>query len=143
MAVFGISTLVLTVVTFALFGVAVRRAGAYTTLIGGLPMAAIVPLPVVVFGRIAFPVRSLWAMSESALVLVFATLGYVLMAESDPANPGVPASESVAQHRSTLGLEPQHGEQRNLTRLNLVSPRTSACFRAVTSDIPGDSRGGR
>lgn len=95
-AVFGIGTVVLTIITYALFGVAILRSGAYSTLIGGLLLAAIVPILAVLFGRIAFPVRLLGAVSESALFIIFATIGYLLTVESDPTDPGVPAPESTA-----------------------------------------------
>lgn len=94
-AVFGIGTVVLTVITYALFGVAIIRTGAFSTLIGGLLLAAIVPILAVLFGRIALPVRLLGAISESALFVIFVVIGYVLRTEFAPTDRAEPSGNTT------------------------------------------------
>jgi len=94
-AVFGIGTAVLTVITYALFGVAIIRTGAFSTLIGGLLLAAIVPILTVFFGRIVLPVRLLGAISESALFVIFVVIGYLLRTEFTPTDRAGPTGDTT------------------------------------------------
>lgn len=96
-AVFGFGTVALTVLTYALFGVAILRTGAYSTVIGALLLVAIVPILAVMFGRIAFPIRLLGAVSEAALFAIFAVIGYALRAEFGPTERAEPTGDTTTR----------------------------------------------
>jgi hypothetical protein len=96
-AVFGIGTAVLTVITYALFGVAIIRTGAFSTLIGGLLLVAVVPILTVFFGRFVLPVRLLGAVSESTLFVIFVVIAYFLRTEFAPTDRAGPTGDTTTR----------------------------------------------
>lgn len=96
-AVFGFGTVALTILTYALFGVAILRTGAYSTLVGALLLVAIVPILVVLFGRFVLPVRLLGAVSETALFAIFVVIGYSLRAEFGPTDHAEPTGDTTTR----------------------------------------------
>lgn len=96
-AVFGITTVVLTVLTYALVGAAILRTGAFSTPIGGLLLVAVVPVLAVLFGGTAVPVRLVGAAGETVLFVIFVVLGYLLKAEFAPTDRAGSASDTTAR----------------------------------------------
>lgn len=96
-AVFGVTTVVLTLVTFGLVGAAILRTGAFSTPVGGLLLVAVVPILAVPFGGAAVPVRLVGAVSETVLFVVFVALGYLLRAEFAPTDRAGSASDTTAR----------------------------------------------
>lgn len=96
-AVFGLGTVALTVLTYVLFGVAILRTGAYSPVIGALLLVAIVPILAVLFGRFVLPVRLLGAVSEIALFAIFVVVGYTLRAEFGPTDRAEPAGDTTTR----------------------------------------------
>ena len=95
-AVFGITTVVLTLVTFGLVGAAILRTGAFSTLIGGLLLAAVVPILAILFGGTALPGRLIGAVGETALFLIFVAVGYLLRAEFAPTDRAGSAGDATS-----------------------------------------------
>jgi hypothetical protein len=81
-AVFGIGTVALTILTYSLFGALILRTGAYSTPIGGLLVLAAATVLGVLLGLRAFPTELVGAVGEGILFVVFLVTGYSLRTES-------------------------------------------------------------
>lgn len=88
-AVFGLGTVVLTVLTFALFGVAILRTDSFSPLIGGLLVAASVMLVALFVGLeiLALPTRLAGAIGEGIFFVLFLAIWNALRAESVATDP--------------------------------------------------------
>lgn len=82
----GLGTVVLSVITYALFGVAILRTRAYSPQIGGLLLAAAVALLALFVGLMVLPTRLAGAVGEGALFVLFVSIGYRLRTEPEPAD---------------------------------------------------------
>ncbi|WP_323192523.1 hypothetical protein [Halostella sp. PRR32] len=91
-AVFGIGTLVLSFVTFSLFGVSIIRTGAHSTLIGSLLLIVALLLLVVFIGQTVVPEGLIGTVIEGLLFVLYLTIGYRLQVEKVPSR----RTESVA-----------------------------------------------
>lgn len=94
-AVFGLGTVVLTAITYALFGGVILRTGAYSTLIGGLLLAATVVLLAVFVGLMVLPTRLVGAVGEGGLFVLFFVIGYFLRSEIQPTDSAEPSQTKV------------------------------------------------
>lgn len=95
-AVFGIGTVVLTVLSFALFGVAGLRTDAYPTVIGGLMLVATLAVLFVLLGSgISMNVRG--AVGEGVNAIAFLAIWYVLNTEGDTTTTTDRASDPSAE----------------------------------------------
>lgn len=100
MAVFGLGTILLSVVTYSLFGVAILRTGAYSRVIGALLLVATAAL---LFGFLSQMVLSerliglIGTVAESGLFVANAGIGYQLWTESGRGGPAEPAAETVSK----------------------------------------------
>lgn len=83
-AVVSLGTVVLSAITYALFGIVILRTGAFSTLIGGLLLAATVPLMVRFFGLMALHTRLVLVVREGVLFILFLSIWYLLRAKSKP-----------------------------------------------------------
>lgn len=95
LAVFGLGTFVLSVVTYGLVGVSVLRTGAYSTLIGGLLLAAAGALLVVFVGQTFLPTGLIGTIIEGVLAVIYLVVGYRLRTEPDPTTRAEPAPTEV------------------------------------------------
>ncbi|WP_435195682.1 hypothetical protein [Natronomonas sp. EA1] len=95
-AILGLGTVVLSLVTYTLFGVAILRTGALSTLVGVMLLGATVALLFGMFGRAALPINVVGTFAELGLVVTHVAIGYRLLtasAHGDRANlpPGTVA----------------------------------------------------
>lgn len=81
-AVFGLGTFLLSFVTYSLFGVGIVRTGAYSTLIGGLVLAAAAGLLAVFVGQMFFPTGLIGSVVEGGLSLIYFAVWYLLRSEA-------------------------------------------------------------
>lgn len=81
-AVFGIGTVALTILSFVLFGVAGLRTDAYPAVIGGLMLIATLAILFVLLGSGTFSTNVRGAVGEGLNALVFLAIWYVLSTES-------------------------------------------------------------
>lgn len=97
-AIFGLGSVVSTVVTFALFGVAILRTDAFSPLIGGLLVAAAITLVALFIGLeiLAIPTRLAGAVGEGVFFVILLALWNVLRTESGLEN------RSDTTHDSTV-----------------------------------------
>lgn len=96
-AVFGLGTVGLTVVTYALFGVVILRTGAFSAPTGGLLLAAAVTVLGVFVGLSVLPTRLVGGIGEGVLFVLFIAIWHLLRAESMPTERVEPASKTVAE----------------------------------------------
>lgn len=96
-AVFGIGTVVLTILTFLLYGVAGIRTDAYPTVIGGLLLVATLAVIFVLAGQGAFSTNLRGAVGEGVNAIVFLAMWYVLRAESKAPTTAETASGTVTE----------------------------------------------
>lgn len=82
-AVFGIGTVVLTILSFALFGVAGLRTDAYPTVIGGLMLVATLAILFVLLGSGTFSTNVRGAVGEGVNAIAFLAIWYVLSTEGN------------------------------------------------------------
>lgn len=87
-AVFGLGTVITSAITYSLFGAAIIRTGAYSSLIGGLLLAATVVLLAVFVGLMALPfsTRLIGAVGEGVLLVIFLSIWYLLRADGLPSD---------------------------------------------------------
>lgn len=95
-AVFGIGTVVLTLLTFLLYGGAGLGTGAYPSVVGGLLLVATLAVLFVLVGQGAFATNLRGAVGEGVNAFVFLTIGYILRNELGATDtvetaPGMPA----------------------------------------------------
>lgn len=84
-AVFGLGTFALSVVTYALFGGAILRTGAYSPVIGWLLLVATIALLAVFVGQNLIPEGLIGSIVEGALFIIYAAIAYRLPREVKPA----------------------------------------------------------
>lgn len=96
-ALFGLGTVVLTIITYALFGVVILRTRAFSTLTGGLLLFAATTVLGVFLGLRVFPTELVGAIGEGILFVVFLATWYSLRAESQHTAGGDPASSTVTE----------------------------------------------
>lgn len=94
-AVFGLGTFLLSVITFSLFGIGIARTGAYSTSIGGLLLGAALSLLVVFVGQMMFPEGVVGSVMEGVLFLLYLGIGYRLRAEQAPIQRTEPATDTT------------------------------------------------
>lgn len=82
-AVFGIGTVVLTLLSFALFGVAGLRTDAYPTVIGGLMLVATLAVLFVLLGSGTFSTNVRGAVGEGVNAFAFLAIWYILSSEGN------------------------------------------------------------
>lgn len=82
-AVFGLGTVVLTLLSFALFGVAGLRTDAYPTVIGGLMLVATLAVLFVLLGSGTFSTNVRGAVGEGVNAIAFLAIWYVLSTEGN------------------------------------------------------------
>lgn len=96
-AAFGLGTVVLTVLTYAIFGGVIVRSGAFSAATGGLLLAAAATIVCVFVGLNVLPSRLVGGVGESVLFVLFLTLWYRLRTESTPTQRSDPSSNTVAE----------------------------------------------
>ena len=96
-AVLGLGTVVLTVITFALFGVLILRSGAFSTATGGLLLAAAVTVVGVFVGLNVLPSRLVGGVGEGVLFVLFLVTSLRLRTEFMTTDRPEPASNTVAE----------------------------------------------
>lgn len=96
-AVFGLGSVITTVLTFALFGVAVLRTEAFSASIGVLLVAASVTLVGLFVGLeiLALPTRLAGAVGEGVFFVIFLSIWHALRAGSTPTDRPEPTRDSV------------------------------------------------
>jgi hypothetical protein len=83
-AVFGLATVVLSLITYSLFGVVILRTGVHATLIGVLLLGSTVALLFGLFGRALLPVGVVGTVAELGLFVTHVTIGYRLLVGPAP-----------------------------------------------------------
>lgn len=87
MAVFGIGTVVLTILSFVFFGIVGLRTDAYPAVIGGLMLIATLAILFVLLGSGSFSTNVRGAVGEGLNALAFLAIWYFLSTESMPTSP--------------------------------------------------------
>lgn len=82
-AVFGITTVLLTLLSFVLFGVAGLRTDAYPAVIGGLMLVGTLAILFVLLGSATFSTNVRGAVGESVNAIAFLAIWYVLSTEAN------------------------------------------------------------
>jgi hypothetical protein len=99
-AIFGLGTILLSLVTYSLFGGGIIRTGAYPTSIGVLLLAATGALLVGFFSQMVLPERLIGVIgtvAEGGLFITHIAIGYRLWSEPEPTDRGEPAPDPVAK----------------------------------------------
>jgi hypothetical protein len=96
-AVFGIGTVVLTFITYLLFGVVILRTGAFSTRVGSLLVAAAVTLLGTFVGLSFLPTRLVGGIGEGLLFLLFLATWYSLRADAVQTDSLKPESTPSAE----------------------------------------------
>ena len=96
-AVFGLGTVALTVITFALFGVVILRSGVFSPATGGLLLAAAVTVVGVFVGLSVLPSRLAGGIGEGVLFVLFLVISYRLRTEFTMTDRPELASNTVAE----------------------------------------------
>ena len=96
-AVLGLGTVILSLVTYSLFGIAILRTGVHTTLIGVMLLGATVALLFGLLGRAALPIGVVGTIAELTLVVTHTVIGYRLLKESAPKDSAGFAPETTAE----------------------------------------------
>lgn len=96
-AVFGIGTVVLTLLTFLLYGGIGLRTGAYPSLLGGLLLVASLAIIFVLVGQGAFSTNLRGAVGEGANAFVFLAIWYILRTEVKATETVEPAPGKLAK----------------------------------------------
>lgn len=95
--VFGISTVVLTLLTFVFFGSVGLATEAYPSMLGGLLLVATAAVLFVLLGQGAFSVNLRGAVGEGVNAVVFLAVWYVLNTESEATAQSAPTQDTVAE----------------------------------------------
>lgn len=96
-AVFGLGTVVLTILTFFLFGIAILYTGAYPTRIGGLMLIATLAVLSVLIGLRFLPTNLIGAVGEGANAIVFLAMWGYLRTEITAIRSAGPAPETIVK----------------------------------------------
>jgi len=96
-AVFGLGTVALTVITFALFGVLILRSRAFSPATGGLLLAAAVTVVSVFVGLSVLPSRLVGGVGEGVLFVLFLVISYRLRTEFMMTDRPESASNTVTE----------------------------------------------
>lgn len=96
-AVFGLGTVALTIITYALFGVVILRTGAFSAPTGGLLLAAAVTVLGVFVGLSVLPTRLVGCVGEGVLFVLFLATWHRLRSGPTPPGRAEPASNTVAE----------------------------------------------
>ena len=96
-SVFGITTVLSTLLTFVLFGIVGLRTDAYPSIIGGLLLVATAAVLFVLLGQGAFSVDVRGAVGEGVNAFVFLAVWYVLNTESGATRQRDPAPDTVVE----------------------------------------------
>lgn len=91
----GLSTYVLSVTAFLLYGVVIIRTGSYPTTIGALLLVNVAALMTVFFGRLILPMGLLAAVIPSIQFLLYSVLGYRLRIEQASTRQPAPVTETT------------------------------------------------
>lgn len=92
-AVFALGTLLLSLITYALFGGGLVRTGAYSPLVGGLLLGATGALLVGFFGQMVFPEKLIGTGAEGLLFVTHIGIWYFLRIDPEPTGHAEPVSE--------------------------------------------------
>lgn len=96
-AVFGISTVLLTILTFFLFGIMGLSTDAYPSTTGGLLLVATAAVLFVLLGQGALSVDLRGAVGEGVNAIVFLTIWYILTTESVATRHRGPAPDEIVK----------------------------------------------
>jgi len=96
-AVFGMSTVLLTLLTLTLFGVVGVATDAYPTVIGVLLLISTAAVLFVLFGQGTFSVDFRGAVGEGVNAAVFLAIWHLLSTESEARSPRGPAADAMAE----------------------------------------------
>jgi hypothetical protein len=96
-AVLGLGTVILSLVTYSLFGVEILRTGAHGRLVGIMLLGATLALLFGLFGRVAFPIGVVGTIAELGLVVTHAAIGYRLLTGSAPGERAEFTAETAAE----------------------------------------------
>lgn len=96
-ALFGLGTVVLTIVTYALFGAVIISTGAFSTPVGSLLLVASLTVLGVFVGLRVLPTELMGAVGEGVLFVLFLSTGYFLRAESEPSDRMKQAPEGAVK----------------------------------------------
>ena len=101
-AVFGLGTILLSIITYALFGIVILRTDAYSTVVGGLLLVMTAGLLWGFVGQIALAETQqmlgvIGTTAEAVLFAVNLALGYRLQTEVEPSGRSDPTPETVAE----------------------------------------------
>lgn len=83
LAMFGLGTFALSVIAYGLVGASILRTGAYSTLIGGLLVAAAGSLLAVFIGQLFLPTGVIGTITERTLAGIYLVVGYRLRTEPE------------------------------------------------------------
>ncbi|MEF8813534.1 MAG: hypothetical protein V5A55_06915 [Halovenus sp.] len=92
----GLSTYVLSVTTFLLYGVVIIRTGSYSTFVGALLLVNVAALLVVFFGRLALPLGLLAAVIPGFQFLLYSVVGYRLRIDHSSTRQTAPVSDTTS-----------------------------------------------
>ena len=96
-AVFGLTTVALTILTFALFGVAIIHTGAFSVRVGSLMLVAALAVLSVLIGLRFLPTNVIGAVGEGVNAVVFLAMWFSLRAESNATARAEGASDTVVE----------------------------------------------
>lgn len=94
-AVFGLGTFALSFITFALFGIAIIRTGAYSPLIGGLLLLVAGSLLVVFIGQAVVPEGLVGTAIEGVLFVLYLAIGYRLQTATGTSRGTEPVTDTT------------------------------------------------
>lgn len=98
--IFGLGTILLSIITYFLFGIVIIRTGAYSTLIGGLLLTATAGLLWGFFGQMILAERWLGVIGTIAEGVLFAThiaIGYRLLNQENSTDRADPVSNTASE----------------------------------------------
>lgn len=96
-SVLGLGTVVSSLVAYSLFGIAILRTDAHTTLVGVLLVGATVALLFGLLGRAFLPIGVVGTVAELGLVVTHVGIGYQLLTRSTPPHRTEFGSETTAE----------------------------------------------
>lgn len=82
-AVLGMGTVILSLITYSLFGFGILRTDAYATLVGVLLLGATAALLFGLLGRAVLPIGVVGTIAEFGLVVTHIVIGYSLLSERE------------------------------------------------------------
>lgn len=96
-AVLGMGTVILSIVTYSLFGIGILHTGAYARRVGIMLLGATGALLFGLFGRVVLPIGVVGTTAEFILVVTHVIIGYSLLSEPGLVDQADLSRESVAK----------------------------------------------